>query len=154
MIFKRDYEWPDWDFKSPFEELERMKRRMERLFQGFPSLPWRESPAGVFPLINITEDKDNFYARAEIPGTKSDDLEISVTGTNLTIAGERKVPEVNEKARYHRREIEAGRFSRAISLPAAIEANKVEAHVSDGVLTVILPKAETAKPKQIAVKAS
>jgi len=110
--------------------------------------------AGVFPLMNITEGKDNFYVRAELPGLKAGDLDISVTGDTLTIAGERKIPAEDEKAKYHRREREAGRFSRIITLPAQVDTGKVEAHSKDGLLTVILPKAEAAKPKQITIKTS
>jgi HSP20 family protein len=154
MVLRRIYGWPEWDFRNPLEELERMRQRMDRLFEGFAGTPWKESYAGVFPLTNITEDKDKFYVRTELPGVKADDLEISVTGNNLSISGERKISEENETARYHRREREAGKFSRVISLPEPIDSGKVEAHSSDGVLTIILPKAVVAKPKQIAIKAS
>jgi len=102
----------------------------------------------------VTEDKDNYYVRAELPGLKAEDLDISVTGDTLSISGERKLPAEDEKAKYHRREREAGRFSRILSLPARTDTKKVEAVCTDGVLTVTLPKAEAAKPKQISVKAS
>ena len=104
--------------------------------------------------MNVTEDKDNYYIRAELPGLKADELDISVTGGTFSISGERKLPVEDEKARYHRREREAGSFSRIVNLPAQIDAGKVEAQCSDGVLTVTLPKAEAVKPKQISVKAS
>jgi HSP20 family protein len=154
MVLRRIYDWPEWDFRNPLEELERMRRRMDRLFEGFAGTPWKESYAGVFPLTNVSEDKDKFYVRTELPGVKAEDLEISVTGNNLSISGERNIPEENENARYHRREREAGKFNRVISLPEPIESSKAEAHSSDGVLTIILPKAEIAKPKQISIKAS
>jgi HSP20 family protein len=154
MVFRRIYDWPDWDFRNPLEELERMRRRMDRLFEGFAGTPWKEAYAGVFPLTNVTEDKDKFYVRTELPGVKAEELDISVAGNSLSISGERKIPVENENARYHRREREAGKFSRVISLPDPIDSSKVEAHSSDGVLTIILPKAEVAKPKQIAIKAS
>jgi HSP20 family protein len=155
VIFRgRIHEWPDLDFKNPLEELERMRRRMDRLFEGFAGAPWTESHAGVFPLVNVTEDKDKFYVRAELPGVKTEELDISVTGNNLSVSGERKIPEENVTARYHRREREAGKFSRVISIPEPIDSNRIEAHFSDGVLTIILPKAEVAKPKQISIKAS
>lgn len=115
---------------------------------------WTTPAAGVFPLINVTEDKDNYYVRAELPGLKADDLELSVTGETLSISGERKIPAEDEKAQYHRRERDAGRFSRIVSLPAQLNTGKVEASCTDGVLAVTLPKAEEAKPRQIAVKTS
>ena len=108
----------------------------------------------MFPLTNITEDKDNYYVRAELPGIKADELDISVTADSLSISGERKIPAAKENARYHRREREAGKFSRMVSLPSQVDLEKVEARSTNGVLTVVLPKAEVAKPKQIAVKVS
>ena len=154
MLWRRTTDWPTRGWTSAFEELERMRRQMDRLTEGITRGLWREPVAGVFPLMNITEDKDNYFVRAELPGLNANDLEISVTGDTLSISGERKVPVEDEKARYHRREREAGKFSRIVSLPAQIDAAKVEARCTDGVLTVTLPKAEAAKPKQIAVKAS
>ena len=154
MIFRRIYDWPNHDLRSTFEELESMRRQMDRLYEGMSrGTPWRETAGGVFPLTNVTEDKDFFYLRAELPGIKADDLEISVTNNSISIEGERKLSE-NADVKYHRKEREAGRFSRMISLPTAIETNKVEAHSVDGVLTVTIPKAEAAKARRISVKAS
>jgi HSP20 family protein len=126
-----------------------MDRLSETLSRG-----WGEPGAGVFPLMNVTEDKDHYYIRAELPGIKADELDMSVTADTLSLSGERKIPEEDEKAQYHRREREAGRFSRIITLPAQVDAGKAEAHCADGVLTVVLPKAEEAKPRQITVKTS
>jgi HSP20 family protein len=107
--------------------------------------------AGVFPLINLTEDKDKYYVRAELPGVKGDELDIQVTSNNLTVSGERKIAEEKEGARYHRREREAGSFSRIIGLPGDINPDKVDAKLANGILTVTVAKAEAAKPKQITV---
>jgi len=104
--------------------------------------------------MNITEDKNNYYVRAELPGIKADELEISVTGDTLSVSGERKLPVEDEKAQYHRREREAGRFSRIVTLPGQLNTGKIEARRTEGVLTVTLPKAEAVKPRQIAVKTS
>ncbi len=149
MLWRRITDWPTWGWTNPFEELERIRRQMDWLSGGLSRGP----AAGVFPLMNVTEDKDNYYVRAELPGLKADELDISVTGDTLSIEGERKLPVEDEKAQYHRREREAGRFSRIVNLPDQINADKVEARCADGILTVTLPKAEAAKPKQIAVKA-
>ena len=154
MILRKVSDWPTWDWTSPFGELERMRRQMDWLNEGFTRGLGREPSAGVFPLMNVTEDKDKYYVRAELPGLKADELDISVTGDTLSISGERKHSVEDEKAQYHRREREAGKFSRIISLPTQIDTGKVEARCTDGVLTVILPKAEAAKPKQITVKVS
>ncbi|MBW2035652.1 MAG: Hsp20/alpha crystallin family protein, partial [Deltaproteobacteria bacterium] len=85
---------------------------------------------------------------------KADELDISVTGDSLTISGERKIPSEDENANYHRRERESGKFSRVLSLPGQIDTSKVEASTADGIFTVVLPKSEAAKPKQITIKAS
>jgi HSP20 family protein len=154
MIVRRIPGWPIGTWRSPFDDLDRMRREMDRLTETVTGGLFREPAAGVFPLINVTEDKEKYYVRAELPGVKADQLEISVTGNDLSVAGERKISPEDEKARYHRREREAGKFSRIISLPTQIDADRVEAHSVDGALTVVLPKAEAAKPKQVSVRTS
>ena len=154
MLFRRSTDWPTWGWTGTFEELERMRRQMDWLSGGLSRGLFGEPSAGVFPLMNVTEDNDNYYVRAELPGIKADELDISVTADTLSISGERKLPAEDEKAQYHRREREAGRFSRIVSLPEQVDTGKVEARSTDGVLTITLPKAEIAKPKQIAVKVS
>ena len=152
MIFRRPFYSPSWGLASAFEELERMRRQMNAMFGASESAPYRMRSAGVFPLINLTEDKDNYYVRAELPGLKADQINISATGNNLSISGERKIPSEGENVRYHRREREAETFNRIIALPGEVDADRVEAKHVNGILTVMIPKAETAKPKQIAVR--
>jgi HSP20 family protein len=131
-----------------------MRRQVDWLSASFSRGPSGELAAGVFPAMNVTEDQDNYYVRAELPGLKADELEISVTVDTLAISGERKLPGEDEKAQYHRRERDEGKFSRIVNLPAQIDVDGVKAGCTDGVLEVRLPKAETVKPKRIAVKAS
>ncbi|MFZ0726736.1 MAG: Hsp20/alpha crystallin family protein [Desulfobacterales bacterium] len=153
MIFRRPSYFPTWGMGSAFEELERMRRQLDEVFGGGTGRrSYRLSGAGVFPLINLTEDKENYYVRAELPGLSAADIDISVTGRNLSIAGERKIPSEDENVRYHRRERDAGTFSRLIALPGEVDADKVEAKHVNGILTVAVPKAEAAKPKQITVR--
>jgi HSP20 family protein len=78
-------------------------------------------------------------------------VDLSVEGDSLTLRGERKIPEAGEKVSYHRREREAGVFRRVITLPVKVEADKVRAAMKNGILSVTLPKAAEAKPKQIVV---
>jgi len=136
-----------------FGELDRMRRDMERLFEGLSGGTTPYSHPGVFPLTNVSEDGENYYVRAELPGIKAEDLDISVTVDGISISGERKIAPT-EGATYHRREREPGSFSRMISHPGPVETDKVEASCKDGILTVTLPKAEKAKPRQISVKTS
>jgi HSP20 family protein len=151
MIF-RQINYPLYNLRSTFDELERMRNEMARLFDQATGRSIQGTTAGVFPLVNVTEDKDNYFVRAELPGLKAEALNIAVTGNNLTISGERKIPSEGDNVRYHRREREAGSFNRIIALPGDVEVNNVEAGLVDGILTVTVPKAEVAKPKQISVK--
>lgn len=146
MIYRRVFNLPRWRARGPFDELDQMRRQMDRLYENVMA----PDQAGVFPPVNLTEDKDKYYVRAELPGVSGDDLDIQVTGNNLAISGERKIAD-EEGARYHRREREAGTFSRMIGLPGEVDTDKVEANLKNGVLSVVISKAEIAKPKQITV---
>jgi len=149
MIYRRFYGFPTWENRSPFAELERIRRQMERQLEGWPAQ--RQTP-GVFPLINLTENKDSFFIRAELPGMSSGDLDMQATSNSVSISGERKIPAENKEAKYHRREREAGKFSRVVGLPSEIDPDKVEASMVNGILTVVVPKAQAAKPRQISVR--
>jgi HSP20 family protein len=150
MIYRRFLNVPTWRFRSPLDELHRMRQQLEQMF-GDSETPHQRVSAGVFPLINLTEDKDNYFVRAELPGVKGDELDIQVTANNLAISGERKIAAEEEGARYHRKEREEGSFSRMIGLPGDINPDKVDAKLQNGILTVVVSKAEAAKPKQITV---
>jgi HSP20 family protein len=124
----------------------------QQLEQMFDEAPYQRASAGVFPLINLTEDKNSYYVRAEMPGVKADELDIQASANSIAISGERKIAAEEQGARYHRREREAGSFSRMIGLPGDIDTNKVDAKLENGILTVVISKAEAAKPKQITIK--
>ena len=152
MFARRLFDFPSVGWQHPFAEFDRLSRQMDQLTQsimGRPELAWR--PARVFPAVNLTEDKGNFYVRAELPGIKADALDINVTGKNLTITGERKIASEGEKIRYHRKERDAGKFSRVIGLPGDVDADKVTAKMVNGLLTVTIPKSEKAQPRQITI---
>lgn len=151
MIYRRIFGVPGWEAKNPFSELENMRRQVDRLYQGLFS-PTARPAAGVFPLINLTEAKDRYLIRAELPGVSSDELDIQATANTLSLAGERKIPEEKSGAKYHRRERESGRFSRVISLPGEINPDQVEASLVGGILTVVVSKAQASKPRQISVR--
>lgn len=152
MFFRRILNAPP-SYRDPFAELDRMRREMDflsgNLFrqQGYPAFS-----AGVFPAVNLTEDKDNYYVRAELPGVAADALDIQATGKSISISGERTFAPESDKAKYHRREREAGRFSRIIELPGDIDSDNVSAGLANGLLTITIPKAEIAKPRQISIK--
>jgi HSP20 family protein len=151
------FRWSDRpDVFRPFEELERemtrLQSEMSRLFGGVVGSRPFLGGVGVFPPLNVSEDADNIFVRAELPGVSPNEIDIMVEGNTLTLRGERKLPEAEKEVSYHRRERDAGRFSRSLTLPTRIEADKVEASFKNGVLTIRLPKAAEARPKQIAVK--
>lgn len=152
MIIKRMFDFPNYGWRSAFDDLERMRRDMDRLFGQVAGRAYWPPHAGVFPLVNVAEDKENFFVRAELPGMESQDINISATGKNLTISGERKIASEGENVKYHRREREGGQFNRVIALPSDIQTDKIEAGYSNGILSVTIPKAEAAVPKQITVK--
>jgi HSP20 family protein len=146
--------WPTRPtFDTSFRDFDLLRREMLRTFEA---LAGDRAPApaaaGVFPPINVTQDADRFYVRAEIPGIKANDLEISVLRNRLTISGKREIAKEHERASYHRRERAEGEFSRTLTLPTPVEADRVEARYAEGILTLTLPKAEEAKPRQIVVK--
>ena len=134
----------------------RFRDGIDRLMDNFLENAPSEFPFGVwghrtFPALNVWEEGDKLLAEAEVPGLKMDDLEVTVQGDELTIKGERQADE-EEDVTYHRRERGLGRFSRVIRLPVEVNADKVQATLRDGVLTITLPKAEAVLPRKIEVK--
>ncbi len=137
-------------------ELNRLRREIDRLFEEpfsflAPSTSFFE---GWTPAVDIYEDNDKYVVKAELPGLKKEDINVSLDGNTLTISGERKQEEQKQEGESYRAERFFGRFQRSITLPVAVQADKIEAAYKDGVLNVTLPKAEEAKPKQIQIKTS
>jgi HSP20 family protein len=145
-IFFRE---PGW---NPQGELGQLQRRMDRLFQGLYGTAGRPWQAGVYPLVNTSEDQEHILVRAELPGVQAKDLEITLQGTNLVLRGERKIPVEEKQVNYHRRERESGFFRRVVVLPSAVQGDKVEATCKDGILTIKMAKPEAVKPRKIEVK--
>ncbi len=141
-------------FRNPWADFERMRRELDTMFEGVAQdLSGRFAPT-VFPALNISEDSSTIYIRAEIPGVPAADLDISIEGDTLTIKGERGSCGKDEaQGSYHRRELDCGSFSRAVTLPTRINVDKVAANSQDGILTIILPKADEVKPRQISINA-
>src|SRR5580658_232930 len=106
---------------------------------------------GWFPAVDVYEDKDTLQVKAELAGLKKEDIEISLHDGCLSLSGERKEEKKQEGREVYRSERWVGRFHRTISLPCRVVADNIQATYNDGVLTVVLPKAEEAKPKQIPI---
>ena len=144
--------WPSRPpFENPFSEFDQLRREMLRVFD---SVVGNDVSPGVFPPMNVTQDEDNYYVRAELPGIKAADLSVTALRNRVSIAGRREISKEREKVSYHRKERAEGEFSRTITLPGEVAADKVEARYSDGVLQLTLPKAAETKPRQIAVAVS
>ncbi len=142
--------------RGHWSELDRLQRGMDELFTALsgyrkPTLeaPWRQ--ARLFPLLNFREVENSYVITAEIPGMKTEDLEIKIEGDTLTLKGERKPHELGEGASYHRRERATGKFQRSLTLPTRIDPENVKATYKEGVLTINLQKEKEALPKQITV---
>lgn len=133
--------------------LEQLRREMDRLINSFlsdfPEAPWPLAGRGRLP-VNVWETPEAFYAEAEVPGVTQDQIEISVTGNELTIKVRRPQPP-EEGLTYHRRERPVGEATRVIRLPGEVDHDRVHADLQNGVLTITLPKAEGARPRKIPV---
>ena len=145
----------------PWDEFREIERRMDEMIR-YPSilkhpLYWWQLPAteqGTWmPALELYEKEDKYTVRLEAPGIKEEDIDILVLGDTLTIKGERKAGSEVKDEDYHRCEFCYGNFSRTITLPTAVKADKVEASYHNGILEINLPKAAEAKPKKITVKA-
>jgi len=140
----------------PFRELEEMERRFEDIF-GRSLLPaWRRLPLeerGWVPALDVFEKEDRFIVKAELPGMKEDDIDVSVVGDTLTIKGEKKTESEVKDEDYYCCERSYGSFFRSIALPSSVDAKKIEASYADGVLEVMLPKAPEVKPKKVPISA-
>jgi len=134
---------------SPWREMERLRREMNRLLSGHVS---GIAVAPGFPSMNVWTNEDGAVVTAELPGIDHKDIDISVNNDTLTVIGCRQPEELPKDATYHRRERGCGRFSRSFQLPFQVEAGKVSAAFERGVLQITLPRAEADKPRRIAVK--
>jgi HSP20 family protein len=129
-----------------------MDRLFERAFEDGPLSQWQSSTNWGLAL-DVAENDDAFIVTASVPGTKPEDIDITVTDNVLTIKGEYKSDEAVDEDSYHIRERRYGSFGRSISLPHTVNADQVEAKYENGVLTLTVPKAEEIKPHRIKVKA-
>jgi len=146
----------NWDL---FREMDSLRREIDHAFRGFGGSRLFEPTflpglgARPFPRINLTQDKDNYYVEALIPGIDVKELEMTLQKGTLTLSGERKDSPASEQAKvWHRRERGVGSFLRTVELPGEIDSAKVTAEYREGILLVTLPKREEAKPKKIDVR--
>ncbi|MCE5279341.1 MAG: Hsp20/alpha crystallin family protein [Planctomycetaceae bacterium] len=135
---------------DPFSSLRYMQRELDRLFGKGMALG-QQIGGGVYPPVNVYNGRDDMIVECEMSGVKREDVDISITGETLVIKGVKKAP-AEDEVKYQRCERGSGDFSRTIVLPDRVDAEKVEASLVNGLLTVRLPKSEAARPKQISVQ--
>ena len=140
---------------KPRHDLLSIRDEMNRLFDSVFT-GWPEQRRGLLegewaPSIDIAETDNDITVTAELPGVNQDEVDIAITDDVLTLKGEKKEQTETTEKNYHRIERSYGSFQRSLSLPTGVQADKAKASSKDGVLTITVPKAEEAKPKQIKI---
>ena len=131
---------------------------IDRLIENFFRDPWAWPTAGttqasrLYPTVDLTETEEGFTIRADVPGVLPDDLDVTLEDGVLTLAGEKKETQRNDAEGWHLNERRFGAFRRSFALPTAVDENAIEARHENGVLTVVLKKAASAKPRKIKVQ--
>jgi len=138
---------------EPFREIDTLQREMNRLLEGWATMPTGAGVANAFiPPAELQETPESIRLKIEVPGLQPDDFEVQVTAEAVSVKGERKTETKSEENGSMRTEFRYGRFQRVIPLPARIQNDKVEAAYDTGVLTLTLPKAEAEQHKIVKVK--
>lgn len=140
--------------RGMLSDLFNVQKEMSRMLSNFFTND-DETLTGLqnwYPSADIAEGKDTFTVRVELPGVTKDDVKITLQENVLTIQGEKKQESESKGTNYHRLERSYGSFSRSFRLPTLVKADKIEANYKDGVLSVVLPKADEAKTKEIEIK--
>ena len=138
-------------YYNPFHQL---RTEMDRLLNGFLGTATNGGSHPTMgrgqPAVNLWDKNDSLVLEMEIPGVKSEQIDISVVGLELTIKVQRP-DTLDESTTYHRRERPVGDFTRTLRLPCEVNPDRVAAELQNGVLTLVMPKAEAAKPRKISV---
>jgi len=146
---------------NPLADFDGLRREVDRLFASFDAgvAPASRTPAFLpgeaaraYPLLNVYDDAEAVYVSALAPGLDPEKLDVSVRGTTLTVAGEKRHLEGVPREAFHRAERGAGTFVRALELPCEVNEAKVTAEYSHGILMITLPKSDKAKPRKVSVK--
>jgi HSP20 family protein len=139
---------PVTDLSSEFVN---MQREIDRMFDRFPNSAVDPS-AGLRPAVDIVENDNDYVVNVELPGVRKEDVKITVNDGVLTVKGEKKQEGEVKEDRYRRFERTFGAFERSFTLPTTVQSDRIGANYANGVLTVTIPKAEQAKPREIEVK--
>jgi HSP20 family protein len=145
---------PFQDLRSAQDEMAQMSPTLAHALglQGQPQGSGQTTTTAWAPALDISERKDAYLVTAELPGVDAEDLDITMEDGLLTIQGERHFAHDSSEQQFHRVERRYGAFRRSITLPAQVQAEQIEASFDNGVLQILVPKAEEAKPKRIRVR--
>jgi HSP20 family protein len=133
-------------YRDPFEALQ---RELDHMLQtAFGSV----GTAAVYPPVNLFDAGGDYVLKAELPGVAPEDVELTVEENTLTLRGERKLPELDRSAAYHRRERGEGQFRRVVRMPGGLASADCRAEFKDGVLTVRVPKAPELQPRRVSIQ--
>lgn len=142
--------------RRPFENFQTLRRLNSVLDEAFATWPFQQESGSItsswYPACDVFEDKEAVKIVAELPGVKPEDVKLSLENNLLTIRGEKKQEAEERSERVHRYERSYGSFERAFVLPSTVDADKISAQYDNGVLTVVVPKAERARPREIPVR--
>ena len=151
------YQEPELAAWSPLNRLASLREEMNRILDGSLAA-FAGGGTGLFagwnPPVDVFQDKDNVFVKVELPGMKKEEIDITFQDGMLTICGERRQQAESQEGEVYRSERFFGKFHRTMSMPAKVDAEKIQASYQDGILTVQLPKSPEAKAKQIEVKVS
>ncbi len=141
---------------NPFDELFTLRRAVDRLFDddAFHPRTWRTVSLGAEPALDITTTPDELLVKASLPGWRPEDVELTLTGTTLTISGEMREEARRDDESWILNEIRRASFSRTLELPEGLVGDRASATYELGILTLRIPKAEEVKPKQIRITAT
>ncbi|WP_419786046.1 Hsp20/alpha crystallin family protein [Pseudodesulfovibrio sp.] len=131
-----------------FNTLYNFPSRFDRMFQEFFRSPMGDDRRFAYPPLNLSNDDEAIYVRAELPGVNIEDIDLTLTDKTLVLKGERNAPQ----GKYYRQERPSGVFNRVINIGVPVDRDKVTASMNEGVLTVTLPKAEEVKPRSINIE--
>jgi HSP20 family protein len=137
----------------PFGMLTSLQKDINRLFEDFWPVRREDVEEGMLsPALDVSEDKENVYVAADLPGVEEKDIKLNLQDGILTLSGEKREEKETKEKNFHRIERSYGSFSRSLTLPCQVAADKATAKFKNGVLHVTLPKKEGAKPKEINIK--
>jgi HSP20 family protein len=142
--------------RRPFENFQTLRRLNSVLDEAFSSWPYQQESGSItsswYPACDVFEDKEAVKIVAELPGVKPEDVKLSLENNLLTIRGEKKQEAEERSERIHRYERSYGTFERAFVLPSTVDGDKISARYQNGILTIVVPKAERARPREIPVR--